>query len=186
MVEKKIAVPDGIDVKVEGKKVTVKGPKGAIERKFSDPRFIKSFTIEKNDGEIVIKTSNDTKKLRAMVGTIGAHIRNMMRGVSIGYKYTMKIFYTHFPINISIKDGEVQIRNFLGEKGARIAKIIGKIEARIEKDEIILLGINLEELGQSAANIERACKISKRDRRIFQDGIYLASRHLQTGEELWA
>ena len=111
-----------------------------------------------------------------MIGTIVAHLNNMFIGVTSGYKYTLKIFYTHFPINITVKDREIQIRNFLGEKGARIAKITGKIEVKIEKDEILLSGINKEELGQTSANIELACKITKRDRRVFQDGIYLAAR----------
>jgi len=181
--ERKISIQDSVEVSIEGKKIVVKGAKGEITRNFRDPRFEKSLSIEKTDGEIVIKTTRDTKKLRAIAGTVEAHIKNMMFGVTVGYKYTMKIFYTHFPINVTIKDGEVQIRNFLGEKGARISKLVGITEAKIEKDEIILTGVNLEELGQSAANIERACKISKRDRRIFQDGIYLASRHLLTGEK---
>lgn len=184
MLEKKIPVPESVEVKVEGKKVSMKGSKGELKRDFSDPRFEKSFSIEKAGDEVVVKGTNDTKKLRAMVGTAEAHIKNMIKGVSMGYRYTMKIFYTHFPINITIKDGEVQIRNFLGEKGARVAKLAGRTEAKIEKDEILLTGADKEDLGQSAANIERACKISKRDRRIFQDGIYLASRQLQSGEEV--
>ncbi|MBI2579175.1 MAG: 50S ribosomal protein L6 [Candidatus Aenigmarchaeota archaeon] len=176
MIEKKIEVPEHVDVSVEGKKVVVKGSKGSLERSFSDPRFVRTLVIEKQGREIAVRSSKDTKKHRAMVGTIEAHLKNMFLGVSSGYAYRMKIFYTHFPINITVKDGEVQIRNFLGEKGARTAKIVGKAEVKLDKDEIVINGTDKEELGQTAANIEHACKISKRDRRIFQDGVYLASR----------
>lgn len=176
MIEKKIAVPEHVDVIVEGKKIIVKGSKGSLEKNFSDPRFVRTLEIEKHGREVVVKSSKNTKKHRAMVGTIEAHLKNMFIGVSSGYVYRMKIFYTHFPINISVKDSEVQIRNFLGEKGARTAKIAGKAEVKLDKDELVLTGTDKEELGQTAANIEQACKISKRDRRIFQDGVYLASR----------
>ena len=100
------------------------------------------------------------------------------------FKYTMKIFYSHFPMSVSVKDNEVHVRNFLGEKGARIAKIAGNTEMKVEKDIISLVGINLEDVGQTAANIERTCKLSKKDKRVFQDGIYMSGKFLQTGEEL--
>ena len=175
MLEKKIPVPENLAVEIHGKNLVVKGNKGTLEKSFEDPKFL-SISIEKSGNEITVSSSKDTKKYRAMIGTIVAHLNNMFIGVTSGYKYTLKIFYTHFPINITVKDKEIQIRNFLGEKGARIAKITGKIEVKIEKDEILLSGINKEELGQTSANIELACKITKRDRRVFQDGIYLAAR----------
>lgn len=183
MIEKKIQLLEGVDVSVQDRKISVKGAKGSLEKTFADPRFLKTLQMEKEGGEIIVRALKDTKKHRAMVGTIVAHVKNMMKGAGSGFRYTMKIFYTHFPINISVKDKEIQIRNFLGEKGARTAKIIGRTDMKVEKDEIILTGPDLEELGQTAANIELACKISKRDRRIFQDGIYLSERGLQAGAE---
>ncbi|MBI4018190.1 MAG: 50S ribosomal protein L6 [Candidatus Aenigmarchaeota archaeon] len=182
MLEKKIAVPEGVEAITDGKRITVKGKKGVIEKDFGDPKFLKTVSIEKSGQEMTVRSSKDTRKHRAMVGTIEAHLKNMFLGASGGYKYTMRIFYTHFPINITAKDGELQIRNFLGEKGARTAKIVGKTDVKVEKDELVLTGPWKEDLGQTAANIERACKILKRDRRIFQDGIYLTSREAGDGK----
>lgn len=182
--EKIVVIPEKVEISVEDKRVIVKGPKGELSKDFDDPRFNKEMVIEKKDNEILIKTENKNRKIKSMVGTVSAHITNMITGVTIGFSYTMKIFYSHFPMSVSVKDNEIHVRNFLGEKGARIASIKGKTEVKVDKDMITLNGINIEDVGQTAANIENICKISKRDRRIFQDGIYLSGKFLQNGEAI--
>lgn len=173
---KEIEIPQGIDISIDDKIIIVKGQKGHITRDFSDCRF-KSVVIEKNGNKIEVKAGNSAgRKHTAFIGSIAAHIKNMIKGVSKDYVYTMKIFYTHFPISVAVKDREVQIKNFLGEKGARIAKISGDAQVKIDKEIVTVSGINKEEVGQTAANIEKACKIKGRDRRVFQDGIYLHSK----------
>ena len=122
--------------------------------------------------------------MRAVVGAIAAGIRNAVTGVTSGYKYSMKIFYSHFPLSVTIKGDEIQIKNFLGEKGARLARIVGDSKVVVDKDEIFVTGTDSEKVGQTCANIEQACKISKRDRRVFLDGIYIHKKFLQTGEEV--
>ncbi len=183
-IEKKILIPDNLDVQVEEKRISMKGPKGQISKDFSDPRFSQTVLIAKTGNDISITSSSNEKKVRSLCGTIAAHTQNMINGVTSGYKYKMKVFYTHFPITITVKDKEVQIRNFVGEKGARTAKIIGNAEVNVGKDELEVVGVSVEDVGQTAANIEQACKITKRDRRVFQDGIYLTGKYLQTGEKL--
>ena len=179
---KEVEVPEGVEVELNNRAVKVNGPKGELVKSFDDPRFNRSVEIKK-DGKVVI-TSNEKRKNKAFVGTLASNIRNMIIGVTVGFRYTMKIYYSHFPMTITVKDNEVQIRNFLGEKGARTAKVVGKSEVKAEKDQITVNGISIEDVGQTCANIEQACKLSKRDRRIFLDGIYLSARHLQNGEEL--
>ncbi|MCX6819027.1 MAG: 50S ribosomal protein L6 [Candidatus Aenigmarchaeota archaeon] len=182
--EKKVVIPEKVEIKLEERRVIVKGPKGELSKDFDDPRFNKSVIIEKKDNEFKIGTESEKRKIKAFVGTIAAHVRKMITGVTVGFRYTMKIVFLHFPMSLTVKDSEFHIRNFLGEKGARIAKVVGKTEVKVDKDIITLTGINSEEVGQTAANIERACKLSKRDKRIFQDGIYLSGKFLQTGEEI--
>ena len=137
-----------------------------------------------SEGKIILKTDSEKRKVRAMVGTIAAHLKNMLLGVSDGYSYELKIIYSHFPITVSSKDSTVEIKNFLGEKGMRKADILGTCNIQLEKDIIKVSGINVEDVGQTAANIERACKLRRRDRRIFQDGIFLSARKLQSGKEI--
>jgi large subunit ribosomal protein L6 len=181
--EKKIAIPKDIVVEIDNMRITVKGPKGELSKDFDSPLFNRMISIEKN-AEILINSNSDNRKIRAMVGTIYSHINNMILGVTIGFRYKMKVFYSHFPMSITVRDGSVEIRNFLGEKGARTAKIVGDTAVNVLKDELLLEGVDIEEIGQTCANIEQACKLNKRDRRIFKDGIYLSGRFLQNGEKI--
>ncbi len=111
-----------------------------------------------------------------MLGTIIAHTRNMIKGLKEGYSYKLKVVYTHFPISVKVEGDKVVITNFLGEKTPRVAKILGDTKVQVNGQEIIVSGSDKELVGQTAANIETATKISKKDRRVFQDGIYIVSR----------
>nr|AJS11802.1 50S ribosomal protein L6P [uncultured archaeon] len=181
--EKTVPIPDNVQIEVKGLQVTVKG-NGELSRDFADPRLNGLIKIEKKDSMIHVSDSGDSRKVGANVGTIAAHIKNMILGVTAGFKYTMKIMYTHFPLTVSVSDDEIQIKNFFGEKGSRTAGIVGKTEVKVDKEHIILTGASVEDVGQTAANIERACKLTGRDRRIFQDGIFLTDRQLKTGEKV--
>lgn len=180
---REIAIPENVSVEVDKGLVRVRGPKGSVEKDFSNPKFADTIAIEKGPGVKVISKSGK-RKFRAVAGTIESCISSMFRGVTAGYKYVMKVSYSHFPVSVSVKGDEVQIKNFLGEKGARTAKITGNCNVAVEKDEIVITGINIEDVGQTAANIEQACKITKRDRRIFQDGIFVVGKYLQNGEKI--
>ncbi len=184
MVERIINIPDGVDVAVNEREVAVKGPKGQLARDFNDPRYNKTISISKDGSAIKISSESDKRKMKALVGTISRHLNNMILGVTDGYVYTMKIYYAHFPISISVVKNEVHIKNFIGEKGARIAKIVGAASVNVGKDDIKIEGTDIESVGQTAANIEQACRLSKRDRRIFQDGIFIAEKALQTGKKV--
>lgn len=171
--EKRLSIPNGVDIEVKEKNVIVSGPKGQLSRDFSDPRFDRQITIEKTGGEIVV-TGSDNRKIKAMIGTTISHVKNMVIGVTKCHRYKMKIIFTHFPMTVEVKDKKILIRNFFGEKGARVAKIFGDAEVKVQKDEILITSPNKEAAGQTAANIEKACKLSKRDRRVFSDGIFIA------------
>ena len=177
-------MPPGVNADIMEKQVTINGPKGSLSMDFDDPRFNSLIDMTSGDGKIALKSTDDHRKISALCGAISAHINNMIKGVKSGYKYEMKIIFTHFPITITSSDDEIHIKNFLGEKGARIAKIVKGAEVHVDKEHIEIKGIDIEAVGQTAANIELACKIKKRDRRIFQDGIYLSGRFYGTGEKI--
>lgn len=180
--EEVVEIPDDIQVTVIDRKIVVKGAKGALEKDFDDPRFNALMSLHVHDGKFTAKSDDESRKVHAMVNTVCAHVDNMIRGVRNGYKYILRVVYTHFPMTITVEKNEVHIKNFVGEKGARVAKIKGNTEVKAEKEIITISGTNIEDVGQTAANIERACKLRGRDRRTFQDGIYIESKHLQTGE----
>ena len=72
------------------------------------------------------------------------------------------------------------ITNMLGEKVPRVAALPwtpAEVQVKIEnKSDVVVSGADREKVGQTAANIERACKVKKRDPRVFQDGIYIVSK----------
>ena len=174
--EKFVEIPHGVSVDIEGREVAIRGPKGELKRMFDDPRFNRLIKIEKQDSRVIIKSEDDYRKINSMIGTMAAHVRNMIHGVTKGYTYTLKIVTTHFPITVTAAGKDIQIKNFFGEKNARTAKIIGHTGVHIDKDHIEVSGADIESVSQTAANIEQACKLKGRDRRIFQDGIYISRK----------
>ncbi len=169
---REVELPDGVKAEIKEGVVVIEGPKGKLERKLYHPKI----SIEKVDNKIVVKCEFARRKEKALVGTFAAHIKNMIKGVTEGFVYKMKIVYSHFPMKVSVKGDEVIIENFLGEKHPRKAKIFGNVKVTVKGDEVTIEGINREEVGQTAANIEFATKVKDRDIRVFQDGIYIVSK----------
>ena len=178
MPEKSVQIPSGIEVRVEKKELVVKGPKGELRRSFSHP----SAKLEIKEGSVVFSSDSNRKKDRAIVGTWAAHFRNMCSGVSSGWEARLKIIYSHFPMKVNVEGSKVVIGNFLGERKNRSADIIGKTKVQVEKDEIIITGIDKEQVGNTAANIERAAKVQGFDRRVFQDGCHLIQKARAIGD----
>lgn len=171
-VSKVIQVPDDVEVTLEGRKVTVKGVKGTLTRDFSQAPI----SMELQGKTIRVWADWPRKKESALVGTVYAHINNMITGVRKGFTYKLKIVFSHFPISVKIQDKTVLIENFTGERNPRRAKIIGDAKVKVSGEDIIVQGINLEDVSQTAANIEQATKVKRKDPRIFLDGIYLYER----------
>jgi len=170
--ERTVTIPSGVKIEVDGLAVRVSGPKGNLERSFRFPQI----ALAVREDRLVISTSADRKNTLAMAGTIQAHVQNMVRGVTEGFEYRMKVVYSHFPIQIRVSGDRLEINNFLGEKKPRYARIVPGVSAKVGNDEIVLSGIDREKLGITSANIERATKIKYRDPRVFQDGIYRVQR----------
>lgn len=171
-IAREIEIPEGVDIAIDGFKVTVKGPKGQISRRLYYPYT----EIKKQDSSIIVNSARGRKQQKAMIGTLEAHIKNMIIGVTKGYEYRMKAVYSHFPIQIKTSPGEVAINNFLGERRARMAKIMEGVNVQIDKDEVVITGINKENVGQTMANIEQATRVHGFDVRVFQDGVYLVEK----------
>jgi len=171
VLREEIEIPEGIDVNLDDG-VTIKGSKGQLKRKFNYPKVI----IKKEDDKVILETNFPKKRDKAMLGTIRSHINNMLIGLTDGFTYNMKIVYAHFPMTVKASGNKVTIENFLGERYPRTAKIVGDAKVQVKGDEVIVSGINKEEVGQTMANLEQATKIKGRDPRVFQDGIYFVSR----------
>ncbi len=79
-------------------------------------------------------------------------------------------------MTLKIDGSRLLINNFLGEKTARIAKILPEVVIEIKGQKITITSANKDAAGQTAANVEKATKIRNRDRRVFQDGIYITEK----------
>lgn len=170
--KKVLDIPESVNVAIEGNNVNVTGPNGTNVKKIWYPGVI----VSKTDSQVIVDSSSPRKKQQAMVGTIASHINNMIVGVTEGYTYKMRVVFSHFPIQLKVEGNNLNIGNFLGEKKPRKARIIGDTTVVAKADEVVVSGINKEEVGQTAANIQQATKIKRFDPRVFQDGIYVVEK----------
>ena len=162
----------GIEVKVDGSVITLKGEKGEVSRDFKNPRI----SIEHQDDKIYFKAKKATKREKTIIGTFKAHLNNLIKGVKEGHKYTLKICAGHFPMNVSVNNNVFSVKNFLGEKTPRTVEIKKGVSVKIEGDIIVVEGVNKERVGQTAGDIEQLTRITDRDRNKFQDGIYITNK----------
>lgn len=168
-VEKIIEVPPDVEIVLNGRKVTVRGPKGELTRDFS---YIPA-EISLEEDKLKLEMQWPRKKESAVIGTVKSHIESMIRGVREGFTYKLKMVFAHFPVSVKTDRNLIIIENFSGERSPRTAKIVGSSKVSIEGDDIIIRGIDLGEVSQTAANIEQATRVRKKDLRVFLDGIYV-------------
>jgi len=169
---KEIEIPEGVEAKIEDSIFIVKGPEGENQRRFEIRNL--DFKIEK--GKIVVGHKKAAKTEKKLMNTIAAHIVNMIAGVQKKFEYQLKICSGHFPMTLKIEGRKAIIKNFLGEKIERSCSIPEKAEVDIQGNQIIIKSLDKEVAGQAAANFEKATKIRNRDKRVFQDGIYIINK----------
>jgi large subunit ribosomal protein L6 len=172
IVENIIEIPESVQLTLEGRKITVSGEKGKIVKDFSHTKI----KITREDKNLRLSVENPRRAEAALIGTISAHVKNMIKGVTQGFTYKMKIVFVHFPMGIKIQGKSVLIENFVGERSARIAKIHGETKVTVKQDDIIIQGIDIEDVSQTAANIQTRAKIRNKDLRKFLDGCYVYSK----------
>ena len=169
-------IPDDVTAEMDHLTLTVEGPSGRVSRRLWYP----DVTVSVSD-EVVIESDADDAKTAATVGTFESHVRNMLHGVTEGWEYKMEVFYAHFPMQVSVDGDHVVIKNFLGEKAPRRAKIRGDTEVQVDGEEVVLSGPNKEHVGQTAADIEQLTRVKDKDTRVFQDGVYITEKPQKAG-----
>jgi large subunit ribosomal protein L6 len=168
----KVEIPENVEVKVDKGVVSTKGPKGEVSKKLLSPRI----DISVQDKNVIIESKKGTKREKKMIGTFKSHIRNMIKGALEGFSYKLKICSSHFPMTASLEGGEIVVKNFLGESVARTLEVKEGVEVKLEGNDILIESPDKELAGQTAASIEKLCVIKNRDKRIFQDGIWIVEK----------
>ncbi len=167
-----IEIPEGVEVSLNGNLLKIKGPEGENSREFK----LGKIKFDASKDKITLNDKKATKCEKKIINTTSSHIQNMIKGVQEKFTYNLKVAASHFPMTVKVDGKKAEIKNFLGEKIPRYCKIPEGAEVEIKKNDITIKSINKEIAGQAAANFEKATKISNRDRRIFQDGIYITNK----------
>ncbi len=175
-VSHEINLAEGSSSSIAGDVVTVSNDGKSLSREFRHPKV----TVTQGTSSLVVFCDLPRRADKAIAGTWAAHLRNMVKGLEEGFEYKLRAVYSHFPMTLKVEGNRMKINNLFGEKVPRVAKLPwspSEVEVKVEnKTEVTVKGSDREKVGQTAANIERACRIRNRDRRVFQDGIYITSK----------
>ncbi len=166
-----VPLPPKVTLRLEGSTLIGEGPLGTVKRRF--PKDAIGVVPEKDWVTLTLHLPPRRRQSKSLLRTWEAHVRNITGGVSRGVEARMKIVAAHFPMKVAAKGSELVIENFLGEKHPRTAPLVPGTKANVDGEFVTLTGNDVEQVGQSAANIERATHIRDYDPRVFQDGIYL-------------
>ncbi len=172
-----IELPDDVSATVDHLDLTVEGPNGSVTRRLWFP----DVGVSADNGVVVVESDSEDAKTNATVGTFHSHVQNMVHGVTEGWKYQMEVFYAHFPMQVSVDDDEVVIENFLGERAPRRTPIRGNTDIEVDGEKVTLSGPDKEAVGQTAADIEQLTRVTDKDNRVFQDGVYITSKPSKGG-----
>jgi large subunit ribosomal protein L6 len=167
-----LEIPEDVSAEVDHLDLTVSGPNGEVTRRLWYP----DVSVSVEDGHVVIASDTDDAKTTATMGTFESHVDNMFYGVTEGWSYQMEVFYAHFPMQVNVEGDEVVINNFLGEKAPRRTQIRGDTEVQVDGEEVTLSGPDKEAVGQTAADIEQLTRVTDKDTRVFQDGVYITEK----------
>lgn len=168
-----VEAPASVTVKKEGNLIQVKGPLGTVKKDFT--KLPATVTVHGN--KITIKPYGTRKRDLAVTNTARSIIGGMVKGVEKGYTYKLKIIFAHFPISVRVKGKEVHVENFFGERSARISRVIGDAtKVSIAGEDVVIQGPSLEDVSQTAANIEQSTRTKGKDQRVFLDGLYIYSK----------
>jgi len=166
------SIPKGINCSIQNGIVTFKGPKGEVSKSFLHP-LIK---LNLNEDKIELTTEKVRQTEKKLLNTFLSLLKNLVKGVSEGHMYKLKICSGHFPMNVSLKNNVLEIKNFIGEAVPRKCALNSNAEVKLDGNFITVFGIDKELVSQVAASIEKTTRRNGFDKRIFQDGIYIIEK----------
>jgi large subunit ribosomal protein L6 len=146
-----IEIPAGVEVAIEGQQVSVKGPKGSLDLKVSEP-----ITVARNDdGAIVVSRPNDDRHNRSLHGLSRTLVSNLVTGVTQGYTIKMEIFGVGY--RVAAKGSNLEFA--LGYSHPVLINAPDGVTFAVETPtKFSISGIDKQKVGQIAANIRRLRK----------------------------
>ncbi|UCG00606.1 MAG: 50S ribosomal protein L6 [Candidatus Heimdallarchaeota archaeon] len=177
-IEKIIEVPENTTASLTpvrgGKTVQIKGPKGELVRTFKQLK-VQLFFI---DNKFVIQSFFGNKAEASMVGTIAGHLTNMIKGVTEGFTYKVRVITSHFPATVEIQEQEqlIYVKNLYGRRDPIRIPFDKSVKITVKGDMVTMTGIDIEKVSQAAARLAEATRLRGRrskDPTVFQDGLYV-------------
>ena len=147
-----IAIPAGVDVKLDGRQVDVKGPKGSLTLTIAQP-----ITIDKNDaGQLEVARPNDERESRSLHGLTRTLVSNMILGVTEGYEKKLEIVGVGYRV---MAKGPQQLEFALGFSHPVLVEPPAGITLTVEgNNKVTVSGISKQAVGEAAANIRKIRK----------------------------
>ncbi|HIT18706.1 MAG TPA: 50S ribosomal protein L6 [Candidatus Fimivivens faecavium] len=142
---KHIAIPAGVEVKIDGSTVTVKGPKGALSQSFRP-----EMKIQVEGNEIIVTRPNDEKEYRSLHGLTRTLVANMVEGVSVGFKKELEINGVGYR---AAKQGKNLVMNLGFSHQVIVPEIEGITIEVPQPNRINILGADKQAVGQFAAEV---------------------------------
>lgn len=172
LITESIEIPQGITCEYREKTIFCKKDSLTLSRKIDIPKI----SVEVKGNSIILKSEKANKNERKIISSYLKHIKNMFQGLDKKFTYKLEACNVHFPMILKIERNKLVINNFLGEKTPRYAEVPPNVDVQIKGTSITITSHDKESAGQTLANFERSTKVKGRDRRVFQDGIFLVSR----------
>jgi large subunit ribosomal protein L6 len=145
-----VVIPSGVDVTIDGRAVTVTGPKGVLSLEVASP-----IDVTKEDGVITVTRPSDEGEIRALHGLSRSLIANMVTGVTDGYRKTLEIVGVGYRVQAKGKDLEFS----LGFSHPVPVTAPDGITLRVETPtRFVVEGIDKQQVGEVAANIRKLRK----------------------------
>ncbi len=171
--ETSVDIPEGVTGSISGKAIEATGPLGTLGKDLS---FMPLVSFSKSGDKVVIRTPRDKKNDKKFLHTARAHVRNVLDGVTKGYRYVLDIYHVHFPLRVAVQGEEIVVSNFLGSKTERRTRGHPDVKVRVQGKQVLVEGLDKELVGQVASRIEQLTKVKGHDRRVFKDGVFLTKR----------
>ncbi len=179
--EKIVEIPDNVEITVDKTVVVVKGPRGELKRDFDKMPIFFDFVSDK---ELKVFTMFGKSKDNAMVGTVAGHIKNMIKGVTEGFTYKIKVVTSHFPATVKYnkKENRIEIHNLYGRKDPIRIPIPPDydVNINIQDRDVEISGNDIEHVSQLAHRIAESTRLRgkrAKDPTVFMDGLYVYEKH---------
>jgi large subunit ribosomal protein L6 len=171
-IDRIIEIPEGHIIELHNKIIIIK--KGSEEIKIIYK--ISDMKIKLEGNKLIIEKAESNKTDKKLINSLVSHIKNAIQGMDKKYEYKLQICSIHFPMNVKVEKNKLIIKNFFGERKDRTIEIDPKVSLKVENDIIHLESSNKELAGQQASKLEALTRITSRDRRVFQDGIWIIKK----------